>query len=267
MSLIYHYCNPEAFLQIIEKKKLWLSATNNMNDSAEDRWVENSLGNVLRSIIDETNNDWCNQVWSSFTVSNLPKYVACFSTDDDSLSQWRAYALDGEGVAIGFDESRFGLGDSLRLHGETIIKLSKIDYLDTHELEREISLLLNKYYVMPGNSEESLLILTDKLNELGMQIKNPAFEEEKEKRIIYWPTSSLSYDVPRLDQPEQVGELRYRIASGYLTSYYEFDFSALNAIADVVLGPKNKFTEYDIYKFLNINDVFAKPRRSAATYR
>ncbi|EKN3738909.1 DUF2971 domain-containing protein [Yersinia enterocolitica] len=267
MSVIYHYCNPEAFLQIIEKKKLWLSTTNNMNDSAEDRWVENALGNALRSMIDKTNEEWCNQVWSSFTVSHMPKYVACFSTDDDSLSQWRAYAQDGEGVAIGFDESLLGLGDPLYMHSETSIKLSKIGYLDTHELEREISLLLNKYYLMPGNPEASQLILTDKLNELGLQIKNPAFEEEKETRFIYWPASSFSYDVPKLDPPEQVSELKYRIASGYLTSYYEFDFSARDTIVDVVLGPKNKFTEYDIYKFLGINNVYAKPRRSAATYR
>jgi len=39
----------------------------------------------------------------SFRLGAPAAYIACFSEKGDLLSQWRAYADDGEGVAIGFD--------------------------------------------------------------------------------------------------------------------------------------------------------------------
>lgn len=268
MPLIYHYCRPETFLQIIEQKKLWLSATNNMNDFAEDKWVESALQRALNKMINDTNLEWCKEIWSAHTVGGPPKYVACFSTDNDSLSQWRAYAQDGEGVAIGFDEERLGLNAGSTLHGKKRIKLNEIEYLDTHELEREISHLLQQGYERRHEGESYQDRLNDELNELGLRVKNPAFEEEKEKRIIYWPSSSLSVDIPNIDKPDQLSDVKYRVTSGYLTSYYEFDFSNLEVISDVMLGPKNKFTEYDVFRFLDINGLpFVKPGRSSATYR
>ena len=34
---------------------------------------------------------------------DLMAYIACFSESDDYLAQWRGYADNGRGVAIGFD--------------------------------------------------------------------------------------------------------------------------------------------------------------------
>lgn len=107
MSLIYHYCSPYTFQQIIEKKCLWLSATNNMNDFAEGGWVTNALNNVIHRVTNEKNKEWIEHLLFQYNSANTPKYVACFSKDGDILSQWRAYAQNGEGVSIGFHQESF----------------------------------------------------------------------------------------------------------------------------------------------------------------
>ena len=43
MDIIYHYTDLNAFLSIIKNKKLWLSATNNLNDYYEVGWFLNKI--------------------------------------------------------------------------------------------------------------------------------------------------------------------------------------------------------------------------------
>ena len=45
----------------------------------------------------------------------MEQFVSCFSADGDVLSQWRAYADDGHGFAIGFAPAEFAI-----LQGEAI---------------------------------------------------------------------------------------------------------------------------------------------------
>ena len=37
-ELIYHYCRPEPFLEIMRTRSIWASAFYTMNDAAERRW-------------------------------------------------------------------------------------------------------------------------------------------------------------------------------------------------------------------------------------
>jgi hypothetical protein len=46
--------------------------------------------------------DKVDEIWHRSGL-HIASFVASFSTDGDSLSQWRAYADDGRGFAIGFD--------------------------------------------------------------------------------------------------------------------------------------------------------------------
>ena len=40
-SIVYHYCDLNAFLNIIQSKKLWLSDVNKSNDKEEGRYLLN----------------------------------------------------------------------------------------------------------------------------------------------------------------------------------------------------------------------------------
>lgn len=271
MAIIYHYCSPETFHKIIENKTLWLSATNNMNDFSEGKWVESVLAKVLSDNHTDDNNEWCNNLWRTVVGNNQIAYVSCFSKEGDTLSQWRAYAQDGEGVAIGFDEDKLGLGSGMPIWhaagGVHSIKLNEIEYIDTHELQREIKSIIFKKGVQYINNVNHLLEITAKINHLSMTVKNLAFEEEKEKRIIYKALIMTDKENRTIQAFPSIGDVKYRISNGYLTSYFDFKFNS-NVIKEIILGPKNKFSQYDIETFLSINGLTkANVGRSTATYR
>ncbi|GKV79975.1 DUF2971 domain-containing protein [Pectobacterium versatile] len=269
MAIIYHYCSPETFQKIIENKTLWLSATNNMNDFAEGKWVENALGRVLNKIVNEGNKEWCDELWNTVISNNQPTYVACFSKDGDSLSQWRAYAQDGEGLAIGFDEDKLGIGTGMPVwHASDInhsIKLNEINYIDVHELEREISSFINSN--RDTYNTVNIFDLSLKISNLAITVKNPAFEEEKEKRIIYKALIVIDGNKETKENFPLLGNVMHRVSNGYLTSYFNFFFKP-DAIKEIVLGPKNKFYRDDTSLFLKINKLDSVViHKSTATYR
>jgi hypothetical protein len=104
-ELIYHYCRPEAFLEIIKNRSMWFSAYWVMNDALEREWGYTRFFRVLEALRSELNQEFIEQVITGIrfgTFTNVAM-ISCYSLDADVLSQWRAYADDGRGFAIGFD--------------------------------------------------------------------------------------------------------------------------------------------------------------------
>ena len=104
-KVIYHYCDLNAFLAILNYKKLWLSNSYNLNDSFENRWLSKNIEDVRGEF--EEYKEEINQVIYHYNNNPEVPYVCCFSRQGDILSQWRAYANDGKGVAIGFNTDYF----------------------------------------------------------------------------------------------------------------------------------------------------------------
>ena len=115
-TVLYHYCSPETFLEIIKNKTIRFSDINLLNDEEEGRYgygvfleaanlmLENSKPDFIDgfdiAFVDLVDGAWHNMGF------RLSSFLSCFSTDGDSLGQWRAYAADAEGFAIGFRASR-----------------------------------------------------------------------------------------------------------------------------------------------------------------
>ncbi|MEQ9948110.1 DUF2971 domain-containing protein [Pectobacterium aroidearum] len=275
MGIIYHYCSPEAFLSISKNKKLWLSATNNMNDFSEGAWLSKALENVLSFNLTSDNESMREGILRQFNINNNIKYITCFSKESDILSQWRAYAQNGEGVAIGFDEESLGLESGMALNHpdpKYSIKLNDVMYMSGNKLsnmlvnllkESGIKLLPEKENLYP----EKLMDLGNQLSYLSTVVKNPAFIEEQEKRIIYSPLifGDAKDNSTKILNP--IGDMHYRISNGFLTSYFEFELKS-ESIVEVVCGPRCKFSQYDLETFLGLNQLgLARIHRSAATYR
>ncbi|ENZ3704598.1 DUF2971 domain-containing protein [Serratia marcescens] len=293
MALIYHYCSPYTFLQIIERRCIWLSSTNNMNDSSEGRWYLDLVEETVREHEGELGKKWSEYIQGTFESHVRPSYIACFSTEKDLLSQWRAYADNGSGVAIGFEmdslpktylqpKEAFG-----RVSNEVVsqFRITDVKYDDKESLKEKIIARalfwrspdapvefvspegLNDYVRCSWFNMESERLSTDH--------KNPAFAEEKEKRIIYtpdyndWinPIRQENFDIKKSSLSSVLGGMKHRISDGFLTSYFEYPFPP-EAIKQVVLGPKNKFTESDLKDFLLLKDMrHVEIEHSAATYR
>ncbi|MFJ5316565.1 DUF2971 domain-containing protein [Pectobacterium versatile] len=274
MAIIYHYCSQETFLNIVKNKKIWLCATNNMNDSAEGVWVQETLKSLLsRSAIEEDRKRQ-DEIYRCSLINNNLKYISCFSKGQDILSQWRAYAQNGCGVAIGFDEGKLARSFS-PIYGSSInrprLDINDVIYLSDSELE---SLLIEKMHLngiyLDLDSEfpnaMQLISFSFEVDFLSSVVKKVAFKEEEEKRIIY-KADVLINDDREVTILNAVSKMYHRISGEFLTSYFEFGYSN-DAISEIVLGPKNKFNEFDVEKFMRVNDFKnTKIIRSAATYR
>jgi len=252
-EILYHYCSVDTFMKIIENKELWLGNSEKMNDYSEIRLIESALEKKL------TEYPSLNNFMSEYQESISFPYICCFSKEGDLLSQWRGYADDGKGVAIGFDKKtikslrptsytpsiyrdaqEFGY-DSFFFLEECIYRGEiQSTYLDN---------VLKKHY---EDRKELLRVL----KQLSYISKHSGFEEEKEVRLIYSPTSyrrdkGISTDTP-------ISGVYYRSRNGEIVSYFKLHFANTNGlllkdkiIHEVILGPKCKLFNTNTNKLDN----------------
>jgi len=270
MALVYHYCSPHTFLHIIEKKKIWLSSSNNMNDSAEGEWFSSAYHDFLKENEERFGIDFCDKAMHKFSINNEPKYITCFSKVGDSLSQWRAYAQNGEGVVLGFDDTKLGAKGEYAYPSRvpaSSLAMIDVEYLTRENIFHILNDVFSKCQEETDENERSFLFAAISLGRY-LSVKNPAFHEEKEKRLIFSPIINDDKGVREFSVSNSIGELKHRISNGYLTSHFEYEINTKEALKEIILGPKNKFSEYDVKKFLGFSGLEnITVKKSAATYR
>ena len=124
-SILYHYCSVDVFVNILKTHSIWLTHAREMNDFHEDILFRKPLKTALQSFVNrsEPERQLLQQIVDEYTKRADFPYVACFSRDKDMLSQWRAYADNGKGVAIGVKLGELPHFDLLmQKHGECISK-------------------------------------------------------------------------------------------------------------------------------------------------
>lgn len=120
-ELVYHYCSLESFYLIIRNKTLRLSDITKSNDSMELMLPKDDIVYILEDAYENVETQYLKKFMTveefrKHVKDNMNNYfndklrnsiffVMCFSgtQSGDLLSQWRGYADDGRGVAIGFD--------------------------------------------------------------------------------------------------------------------------------------------------------------------
>lgn len=98
-QILYHYCSVETFYNIITNKTLWLTDSFSTNDYMENSWINKIISDILPNYINDGNRQQFDNIFKQYEVNNYIPFITCFSEDGDTLSQWRAYANDGSGVA------------------------------------------------------------------------------------------------------------------------------------------------------------------------
>ena len=108
----------------MKNRSIWLSDVSKSNDSNELAWAtEQCKFAVISKFLEysdrmKSNNDFIstrfravNRITDQFgsidTKQTLKSWVFCLSEKGDNLGQWRGYADDGRGVAIGFAKEYF----------------------------------------------------------------------------------------------------------------------------------------------------------------
>jgi Protein of unknown function (DUF2971) len=169
-------------------------------------------------------------------------FMCSFSSRGDDLGQWRAYADNGRGYALGFDSK--ALENGFTKKGETPIPNNStfhVKYNDTQLLEiygRIVEKMINLILLPGGRGLESATInaymielqmrLTLHTLRTALFFKHEAYENEKEYRFM---------QIHRADEPPPEVKVRSRPYS--LVRYREFDWRsvAAGALKQIVVGP------------------------------
>jgi hypothetical protein len=61
-ELIYHYCRPEAFLEIVNSRSIWLSASYTLNDVTERSWGYSTFAKAAKTLEREVGSEFINKI-------------------------------------------------------------------------------------------------------------------------------------------------------------------------------------------------------------
>jgi hypothetical protein len=290
LGTLYHYCDLAAFLSILKTGRLRLSDALTLNDSEEISWgvrrfVEGLKRNSRLKIAEELLGA-IHELRSRF--DDCSPCVSCLSSQADSISQWRGYAADGTGAAVGlrFHGVRRDV-EGLELYeiGSGIL-LGPVIYDQTAQeavVDRTIR-DLEKLSKREGFGERSPQAIATAIataiapllhGVLSAFQKNAVFADESEWRCVK-PAAPVGVADPKVGadevvhraEPRLLGPL-FRSRGARLIRYYVLELPA-TSVCEVRLGPRCEARATTVAQLLTACglDAAAIPIiRSEASYR
>lgn len=244
-----------------------------MNDAHEMRWgykvFEDAATEILTNALPESlaglDKDFIDRIDSVISPMGLQvqPFIASFSKEPDQLSQWRGYADDGQGFAIGFS------GTALQALPVTLLEVLYDHKQQILEMKRAIAAIYLRY--ADASSEFGSECAEDcvLLGAYLAALKNPSFHEEREVRALHLVNVKHSERAMRLVPNDSEIEIQFRASSGTLTAYLDLRGPGdLQMIKEVVMGPKNPNAPGNVLFIAGQyghNDLVVK--RSAGSYR
>lgn len=133
---LYHYTDANALLSISKNREVWGTHYKSLNDSQEIVLIREVVSKYLDEICSRLRVDKHDFTWLTGSTTYLSgsshQYIASFSRVNDDLNQWRAYAMDGLGISIGFylkQSNLIKLGDALTFNKDFTNKLFEENFL------------------------------------------------------------------------------------------------------------------------------------------
>lgn len=272
---VYHYCSASTLLAILQNKTLRFSDLSRLNDAEEQVWGYKRVfltclgrieaGRGVPVDFPHVSPEFINSLkgkWDKLALSGQP-FVCCFSTDGDSLSQWRAYASDGEGFAIGFARNH--------LRGLPAQALA-VQYSPETQIAEMFDALKFIWSILPDPadwSDDNYLTSAAALTLImrSTAYKNPAFRDEREIRSVFRVRaqtgaggrilqSSSGYVEDKATEPLKV---QFESRRGIIVPYVDMPFSPDHTrITHINIGPRARNTEDEIRQLirtLGLEDV------------
>jgi hypothetical protein len=276
-DIIYHYCDNKTFDNIIKNKKIWLSDIMKSNDYEEInaylRIALDSLEKKFDLAINIFNNNILvkKQLFDiinkeiKYHIENSYWMAICFTDLRDDIYQWRSYAEDGKGYAIGFNAnilSHFRKGHNCVGFNKIIydenIMLKKIDeiVLDIIKKMRELSSGLK---IRDEIIVKNMFPFISQLLKEASFYKNKGFYSESETRLVYHRTI-LPKQIKDIKQDSLLNFLNFSLDKDVKTRI-EIDFEKEfvneynNLIKEVIIGPCNNGSVNTMHLYLRLNRI------------
>lgn len=274
-EILYHYCDAFAFHAICTNKKMRFSDLFSMNDFMEMHWGYSIWEQAATQLFEEVGKDFLDKIGGVIHSSGIHGLLvtSCYSLDGDVLSQWRAYANDGQGYVIGFRAK-----DLIELP----IRPLRVLYNQQEQIEETKNTIRAIYSVEQAEEIKFGSDFQRTCFNLAFDLaafKNPAFEEEKEVRLVHVLDFERSNDFLKLNdagghafgKDSEGVPVLFRMRDNIPVAFIEQDFSnagSINPIKEVVVGPKNDVLPTAISVFLETIGVGSvSVKKSKASYR
>jgi Protein of unknown function (DUF2971) len=246
---LYHYTSMQGMLGIISKEEMWFTNIFHLNDPSE---LGYGIKICLQILSENAENafsykqrfrDWMKHLLVKAGGEIFSFYVASFSAHKNDLGQWRAYADDGRGVAIGFAPPLFSVETNSEKIAATEVTertlIGRVNYdreQNIHRVREAINKALQAFSVASFQThEESREFIEELAREVASAMffysitaKHSAYEHEKETRLM------LINDCHTLNQYAKM-----RIRGSQLVPYIcsKWAVRSRAAISEVIVGP------------------------------
>jgi len=245
--ILYHYTNDVGLRGILETEKLWLTDILSLNDPSELSHGLKLAVDVLKSKAADGPPESKLFAAGFEEVIRLGKvqrsgdyFICCFSANGNDLGQWRAYADNGRGYALGFDAKALENAFIQQVNAP-IQKAFPVTYNDARliEIHRDIIEKMFSLISLPRGRDlggdaikaywaELYTQITVHALHAGLHFKHEAYFNEKEYRFMHV--------YPAADQPL---ETKLYTRSYSSVRYQEFDWKSAggNVLKKIVVGP------------------------------
>ena len=246
-EIIYHYTNDVGLKGILETGQLWLSDIFSLNDATE---LSHGFSHAVSRLNAKAHTGPRESHLFAKNFSALLEggmqgtahyFVCSLSSDGDDLGQWRAYADNGRGYAIGFD-ARALEGLFTRRNGVPIPNNSTfpVTYNDATLADIQHQMIDNMFDLisLPQGKDMDHASIIAYMTELSVYLsvnvlrialffKHEAYRNESEYRFL---------EIHKADEPPEV---KRRSRSYDLVKYTEFDWkrSQAGTLKHIVVGP------------------------------
>ena len=263
--IAYYYCSYKTFCSMLESRSLWLTDLTKSNDSQEVTRLYVDIWNEIKDRLykSDLNGEIVDFVVQQIDFAKEPQlyfdvpYGCCLSYENDLVQQWNEYGDRGRGVSVGFDLDWFNIQRQFPI---TSVKVSSaIGYeavrYDSKSIRDELYSVFYQAIQQEGRNAWLFSILPTIKHFAGF-IKNPSFRDEKEIRILFYPSDCFQDSLPGLS------ELRTEIRPHYCLKWAN---EASNAIQSVTAGYDCEHTQEEIATA--IKDAGFAISRNIAVYK
>jgi hypothetical protein len=246
---LYHYINAAGMRGILESQKVWFTSYPHLNDPSELVYgmeiVHRLLREMSRKADDGLVHMFCEMVDDLFRPNNFKDtfgfYIASLSRARNDLAQWRAYADNGRGFAIGLAPHLFEAVENLNPQPTEYIVMPVVygeeNAVRRYSLAIEAAAaivkanrphLADKAVGIPFLREMANRLISSQLIGVSLGTKHGAYSHEQEVRLVMIGTTET-----------QKPHVKTRIRGAEIVPFIEGDMPLRNngGIVEIVVGP------------------------------
>ncbi|MCL2480101.1 MAG: DUF2971 domain-containing protein [Spirochaetaceae bacterium] len=270
-EFIYHYTSLDGFIKILDSKTFFMFNIYQMNDYKENVTIFDVLTRIIsqkKSFIPDDYLKKLDEVFKNFDIAFT--FVSCFTELRDSLSQWRSYGDDGNGICMIINPKNLGINYSLPSPNisSKCVSFHNVVYA-TEQQDKIIGEILDQAIRKNGAIDFANHVY-ELIARFAPIFKIKEFQEEKEWRIIY-KTPLLEKEtlgVLSLDSRHDIGFINTR---NNLRSYFPLQIDKrkfIDSVTGIILGPKSIIPLMEISTLLNTKGYRnIEIRKSRISYR